>query len=836
MLQLPIIIGTIASFVIRSTAQDTASSPWGNADFHDKEPIRWGPHKDKHIVFRNVRDFGAKGDGSNATEAFNRAIFGDGTPSLSGVPPIIQGVADDPNAPVCAVGCNSSTVQPVLIYVPPGEYNFNAPIVLPYMTNLIGDAVSRPLLKLAEDFKGDRWFLDTNKYTESGNWFINQNNFYRQIRNLRINITDVRIPEFAAIHWQVAQATTLQNIDIIMSNKPDTSQIGIFSENGSGGFMADLNFTGGAFGAKLGSQQYTSRNLRFDGCKTAIQMLWTWCWVFHGLHIQGAQVGLSMIPPATDTTFDAATNASTIGTITVLDSHIDAQVAGIANAWKPDLAGKTDDPSWNSSLANLVLDNVEFANKAVIDLDGTEHNPPKFNRFIQGSQFQGTSVVDGGSGEVRNGNMQKSLGDHGTDPLRPGEDGTVYAQSKPSYDQETFFALAKDDPDNFKRFSSGSEDASVWLQRVIDQTAKDGHVLYVNYGVYLLSNSLLIPDGAKIMGELWPNFMIEGSKFSDESNPKPVIQIGNDGDQGKVEISDIIITTKGPALGAIAMQWGLNSCYDQPCIPRSGLWDVHIRIGGAEGTDLTRQECEKKPLVLNSAGKMQGMQYLGPDTPNPCGGVHTMFHASPKSGGLYMENNWFWVADHDFEDLLNYQIDIFSHRGVFIESSGGPVWMWGTASEHSVLYNYQFRGAKDVFMGFTQVESPYFQPLVTALVTVTPDKDRSDPAFTTCSAQGVTTTCIETWGLRMLQCENIQMYGLGFYAFFNNYRQQNCIDGINCQQNMIDIDAESTKIALYGVSTIAAVNILTYDGQSVAKAADFQSMFVQALAMWSSPN
>jgi hypothetical protein len=43
--------------------------------------------------------------------------------------------------------------------------------------------------------------------------------------------------------------------------------VGIFRENGSGGFVSDLNFFNGMFGWIAGSQQYTGRNIKFRGCK-----------------------------------------------------------------------------------------------------------------------------------------------------------------------------------------------------------------------------------------------------------------------------------------------------------------------------------------------------------------------------------------------------------------------------------------------------------------------------------------------------------------------------------------------------------------------------------------
>lgn len=54
------------------------------------------------------------------------------------------------------------------------------------------------------------------------------------------------------------------------------------------------------------------------------------------------------------------------------------------------------------------------------------------------------------------------------------------------------------------------------------------------------------------------------------------------------------------------------------------------------------------------------------------------------------------------------QINIYSARRLLIESDG-PTWLYGTAVEHNILYQYQLSGAKNIFMGVIQTESPYFQ-------------------------------------------------------------------------------------------------------------------------------
>jgi glucan 1,3-beta-glucosidase len=58
-----------------------------------------------------------------------------------------------------------------------------------------------------------------------------------------------------ALHWQVSQLCTLQNIEFRMRTAKGTRQVGIYQENGSGGFVSDLVFDGGMYCWMAGSQQ-----------------------------------------------------------------------------------------------------------------------------------------------------------------------------------------------------------------------------------------------------------------------------------------------------------------------------------------------------------------------------------------------------------------------------------------------------------------------------------------------------------------------------------------------------------------------------------------------------
>jgi hypothetical protein len=58
------------------------------------------------------------------------------------------------------------------------------------------------------------------------------------------------------------------------------------------GFLSDNTFIGGRIGFVAGNQQYTFRNLKFRGCRTAIQVIWNWGMTASQLDIQGSTYGI----------------------------------------------------------------------------------------------------------------------------------------------------------------------------------------------------------------------------------------------------------------------------------------------------------------------------------------------------------------------------------------------------------------------------------------------------------------------------------------------------------------------------------------------------------------
>lgn len=75
-----------------------------------------------------------------------------------------------------------------------------------------------------------------------------------------------------------------------------------------------------------------------------------------------------------------------------------------------------------------------------------------------------------------------------------------------------------------------------------------------------------------------------------------MLKVGNTGNVGTVEMQDLLLSSKGPKPGAILMEWNIQAKDKR----NAELWDVHIRLGGAVGAELTPVECPPNTRGTNS--------------------------------------------------------------------------------------------------------------------------------------------------------------------------------------------------------------------------------------------
>ncbi|CAK7204380.1 hypothetical protein SEUCBS139899_007136 [Sporothrix eucalyptigena] len=753
----------------------------------DIEHQGYAPYaEDGYAVFRNVKDYGAVGDGvTDDTDAINQAIM-------------------DGNR--CGEGCASSTTTPAIVYFPSGTYLLSSSLLPAYMTQMIGDPNSPPTLKATSDFQGQGLINGDPYYTQDLNWLAT-NVFFRQVRNFVLDTTGIDAATLAyGIHWPTAQATSLQNIQFVMPTTAGTAHIGLFIESGSGGFMTDLTFSGGAVGASLGNQQFTMRNLAFDSCTTAISQLWDWGWTYYGLSISNCPVGINVTA--------GGSSAQTVGSITVFDSAFESVNVAILSAFVPN-------ESQPATAGSVILENIVATDVPVIVqtsdgnvLTGSNGNTVTIAAWGQGHEYvpNGPTTFQGAfTGNTRPSSL---VGGGNSVADAAGVTGGYYARSKPQYENLRachFFSArsagAKGD---------GVTDDTAALQKVIDYATATGNVVFIDYGLYLVTGTLVVPPGARIVGESYPVLMAGGnSTFVSDSNPQPLLQVGAyTGQPGSVELSDFVLATQGAQAGAILIQWNLDA---SGSANPAGLWDVHTRIGGFEGSNLQAAQCQKDPES----------QTVNTD----CIGAFMSMHVVAEAASLYAENVWLWTADHDMDDGANTQITIYSGRGLLLESSAGTVWLVGTASEHHQLYQYQLSGTQDVFMGQIQTETPYYQPNPVASAPFEANATYNDPDFATTCAGDTSGTCAMAWGLRVVSSEDILVYGAGLYSFFSNYAQT-CIPGRSCQSSIASLEGLTGAVNIYNLNTIGATSMVDQDGVSLASAADNVNVYPDTIALF----
>ncbi|KAF2721657.1 glycoside hydrolase family 55 protein [Polychaeton citri CBS 116435] len=732
-------------------------------------------------VYRSVKDYGAKGDGvTDDTAAINSAISSGGR---------------------CGPGtCESTTVTPAVVYFPPGVYMVNDSIIDYYYTQLVGNPNCLPTIRAFPGFHGGLGVIDGDQYGAGGLGFGATNIFWRQIRNFIIDMTLVPANfSVTGIHWPTGQATSIQNVVFNMASAPGTQHQGIFIEEGSGGFVNDLVFNGGNYGLNVGNQQFTMRNLTFNSVVTAINQLWDWGWTYKSISINNCTTGLNMT--------GGGPTAQSVGSITFIDSSISNTKTGIATSWS-----RSSQPPGAGS---LILENVDFRNVgvAVLGANGVT------------ALAGGSLHVDGwGEGHAYTPNGPQVFQGYITPVSRPASllsGSKYYERSKPQYEKNSVrdFVSARD----LGAKGDGHTDDTKALQHAINTAVSRRKILFIDHGDYIVTKTIYIPGGSRIVGESFSVILSRGSYFSNMASPKPIVQIGKAGEYGVVEMSDLIVSTQGQQQGAIVFEYNLASPASQP----SGLWDVHARIGGFAGSNLQLAQCPTTPDIEVTASNLD----------RDCIANFMTMHITKSATGVYLENDWIWVADHDVEDPALTQITIYAGRGLLIESEKGNIWLVGTAVEHHVLYEYQFAGASTIFAGQIQTETAYYQPNPSAPLPFGSNPYKYDPPFTqgaTITTNGTEIPAADGWGLRIVDSSDILIYGAGLYSFFDNYSTACSAQGNGqvCQNRIFSIEGDSSGINVYNENTVGSHYMVTIDGEDVALWADNQDNFVNTIALF----
>ncbi|KAJ9155307.1 Glucan 1,3-beta-glucosidase [Pleurostoma richardsiae] len=753
-----------------------------------------------YVVFRNVKDFGAVGDGvHDDTQAINNAIT---------------------SGDRCALGsCNGSTVSPAVVYLPGGTYLISDSILDYYYTQIIGDPTDMPIIKASASFPTNTTLglIDGNQYQDGGKLaYLATNVFFRQVRNIVFDTTAIPAEASAlAIHWPSSQATSIQNCVFRLASGPSSRHVGLSIEEGSGGFLGDLVFYGGMYGAQLGNQQYTARNLTFVGAQTAITHTWNWFWTYKSLTIVDCAVGVNMM-------------STGVGSATFVDSIF--RNVGVAIT-----TGRDPNATELPGQGTLVLENVLF-DKVTAALDGV--NGVIIPGDSQGQVHESSYIIGNFYDPHGPTPWQKSNTDVYPAPQALLLSGKYYERSKPQYEDVSASCILS--ARSFGAKGDGQTDDTTALNALFQAAAvgsAQGLVAFVDAGYYRVTNTVYIPPGARIVGEALSSVIMgAGARFADIESPYPVVQVGKPGETGTLEWSDMLVSTQGPAAGAVLIEYNLAApaaCVGPAREQPAGIWDVHTRVGGFAGSQLQVAQCLKTPDEVG-------------DVDPACIAAYMSMHITRCAGNLYMENNWLWVADHDIEDANNTQISVFAGRGLLVEAAAGAVWVVASGVEHHTLYQYQLVDPNAVWMGQIQSETPYYQPNPPAPYPFTTvNATLHDPDFTAdCAGVNSTAPCAMAWGLRVVgddskrsSSRGLKVFGAGLYSFFSNYNTSCSATTaeVACQAQMAWVDGEGGPMAeLYDFSTVGSESIVTYGGEDVASAADNGAGFAGTLALFQS--
>ncbi|RFU28181.1 hypothetical protein B7463_g8175, partial [Scytalidium lignicola] len=706
-------------------------------------------YDDSYMVFRDVTNplfgGGAKGDGlTDDTNAINAAIAYQGN---------------------CGFGCNSSSVKGTLIYFPPGTYLISTPINAYYYTQLVGDINDLPVIKTSQQFIG----LGA---IQSDVYIPNENN------------------KAAGFHWQVAQATSMTNVYINMEDdNPNSTQMGLFTENGSGGFMSDCFISGGAYGIYRGNQQYTVRNFEFSGQQIAgVCLLWDWGWTWSGLTFAGGTpIGFLLIPPASENSL------TTPGSIYVMDSLFDGTATAID-------ARAVNGTIMDTSI--ITLDNIGVLNvdTMIAFANGYDVLIPAENTDFVIVGNVGTSGTTG----LYTADVQSPPPGLLDLTSAPWFRNNYFGKNRPQY--ETLDTGSIISVKDHGAVGDGVTDDTEAIQAAL-ALATTSNLIYFPAGSYIVTSTINVPSNIRMTGQVWSQIVASGPFFADASNPQVMVRVGAPNDVGTVEISDMLFTSTGALPGLIVMEWNVQA-ETQGSV---GMWDAHFRVGGAIGTELQVAQCPPQPT-----------------TPTGCIAASMMMHITNTSNG-YFENVWAWVADHDIDDASNTQVTVAVARGILLESPG-PTWLYGTASEHAMLYQYNFAETVNTFAGMIQTESPYFQ-YADATESPGPFADTvglfsNDPSFPddpdTCA--GTDLLCNFAWSVLLDGVTNLTVAGAGLYSWFDAYDQSICVDAQNCQQRLVNDQGFNAGLYVWNLVTIGSVEMVsdTYYNTSIFAANNTQ--------------
>jgi glucan 1,3-beta-glucosidase len=518
------------------------------------------------------------------------------------------------------------------------------------------------------------------------------------------------------------------------------------------------SITGGFVGIEFAGQQCAFKSIKFKYCTTALK-------VTGGYSVLVQNANFDMVGTCTD-----IMSAGGFGSLTVLDCTVNSAGPAVKmQAWQ-----------------QAIVQNLKTSGSSnPVATDG--------NSTFLGAQSHVDTWI---KGNVYPGGSQSGMSASTTPPsVLLDSDGKFFTKAQPTYQD-----ISAHDVVNVKGVSGhfvagdGKQDDTDSLNAILASNAASNKISYFPGGVYLVGGNspLKIPPGSRIVGEAWPTLTGHSNSGSDPANPHPIVQIGQKGDIGVCEISEMRFSVSEILPGAKIIE--VNMAGHSP--GDVGIWNSLITVGGTR---------EFRPM--NEVGNQ--------DVSNSRAAFVTI-HLTDTSS-TYIENLWSWSADHYLDGGNGFPgagLQIIScGRGLLCEATKGT-WLTGTGFEHHWLYQYNFHHASNVFAGMLQTETPYMQGQGAVNTVPAPwkaDSTYGDPDFHWVG--GGDQTGRVALAVNVAGGSDIYLYNGAHWAFFTGpWRGDYVHRKQTVQTDMVRVSGSPKRFTYYGLNTKAAVRLIN-DGQ-----------------------
>ena len=598
---------------ISLVSASTSSSPYTEFD------TSWyGSTPHPTSAFRSVTDFGAKGDG----------------------------VTDDTRAIQLAIDHSRGSINAkafAVVYFPPGVYLVSDTLVVYSGTELRGNSVTPPTIRLAPSTpkfmntsSKQPLIATTSGYDQTTNyssthWWDNSiaSNciFYVHIHKLNIDLTNGNIGA-TALYWCVAQQTSLRDMELFIGDAAHGIDICVSEGyehqggggNGGGGTIEDISIYGGESAIRADSSQWTFRGLTLKGQRYSAIVLQDMIWSFAFV-----DVNVSDTPAVMTSISGLDETSSTVCFIDVIITNVTgAIVFNMTGAGHP-----------------IFFQNVQFIGPypSIIVANNSGMYYPWPVTPVQGliERWAGWPAPNYSQNGIiiSSNNYWQAYMDLPNSPNR-----RLYSQPRPYFDDLTV-APCNAITDCGATGTNVTDDTAA-LQSCVDKC----EAVFLPGGIYRIKDTLTLKSTSMLIGEIYTNIYLDANApgFNDATIEKAVIDTP-DSSSSTVKLTDISVIAGIGNPGATLIRWRSG--------PSSGMWDVNLNISAG-------------------ASILYGIHVVG-------------------AGSGILANVWAWGADHSYWSMDGLTLD---HAMIgFLGESAGPLTAYGLACEHHLQAMLALRGA-----------------------------------------------------------------------------------------------------------------------------------------------